>query len=171
VPAESTNADATSSPWEDWAETWAHYPCTTDALETAAACGLSLPPNRPDEPSLQLDTHGTSRKPFDRMTDDWFPLTYALTNLNRRLGLPGGYPFVLSTAAIAKRRFVHEAIEGPWHRQWLPELLYSSLLRTFPARARGTTASTATRTSPLGDKAFHNLWAHPTPRLPDHPER
>ena len=44
------------------------------------------------------------------MMDDWFPLTYALTNLNRSLGLSDGYPFVLSTAAIDKLRFVHEAI-------------------------------------------------------------
>ena len=104
------SAYASSHPWEDWAETWAQYLLMTDALETAAACGLSLRPGRPDEPSLQPDAYGTSSKPFDRMMDDWFPLTYALTNLNRSLGLPDGYPFVLSTVAIDKLRFVHEAI-------------------------------------------------------------
>ena len=31
-----------SHPWEDWAETWAHYLHMVDTLETAAACGLSL---------------------------------------------------------------------------------------------------------------------------------
>ena len=35
-----------------------------------------------------------------------------LNNLNRGLGLPDGYPFVLSTPAIEKFRFVHEVIEG-----------------------------------------------------------
>jgi len=104
------SAYASSHPWEDWAETWALYLQMTDALETAAACGLSLRPRRPDEPSLQPDAYGTPLKPFDRMMDDWFPLTYALTNLNRSLGLPDGYPFVLSTTAIDKLRFVHEAI-------------------------------------------------------------
>jgi len=107
------SAYASSHPSEDWAETWAHYLLMADALETAAACGLSLRPRRPDEPSLQPDISGTSLKPFDRMMDDWFPLTYALTNLNRSLGLPDSYPFVLSTAAIDKLRFVHQAIDWP----------------------------------------------------------
>ena len=101
---------ASSHPWEDWAETWAQYLLMTDALETAAACGLSLRPRRPNEPSLHPDLAATSPQPFDRMMDDWFPLTYVLTNLNRSLGLPDGYPFVLSTAAIDKLRFVHQAI-------------------------------------------------------------
>jgi hypothetical protein len=37
---------ASVHPWEDWAETWAHYLHMTDTLETAAACGLSLKPDR-----------------------------------------------------------------------------------------------------------------------------
>jgi hypothetical protein len=44
------------------------------------------------------------------MIDDWFPLTYVLNNLNRGLGLPDGYPFVLSAPVIEKLRFVHETI-------------------------------------------------------------
>ena len=47
---------------------------------------------------------------FDRMTDNWFSLTYMLNNLNRGIGLPDGYPFVLSTPAIDKLRFVHETV-------------------------------------------------------------
>jgi hypothetical protein len=39
-------------------------------------------------------------------------LTYILNNLNRSMGLADGYPFVLSTPAIAKLRFVHETIAG-----------------------------------------------------------
>jgi hypothetical protein len=44
------------------------------------------------------------------MITDWFPLTYVLNNLNRGLGLQDGYPFILSTPAIDKLRFVHETI-------------------------------------------------------------
>ena len=44
------------------------------------------------------------------MIDNWFPLTYMLNNLNRGLGLPDGYPFVLSAPAIDKLRFVHETV-------------------------------------------------------------
>ena len=33
-----------------------------------------------------------------------------LNNLNRALGLADGYPFILSTPALEKLRFVHETI-------------------------------------------------------------
>ncbi len=103
---------ASSHPWEDWAETWAHYLHMTDALETAAACGLSLRPRRTDEPSLRSDMRASFHMPFERMMDDWFPLTYVLNNLNRGMGLPDGYPFVLSAPVIDKLRFVHETIRA-----------------------------------------------------------
>ena len=45
------------------------------------------------------------------MIESWFPLTYVLNNLNRGMGLPDGYPFVLSDAAIDKLRFVHETVQ------------------------------------------------------------
>jgi hypothetical protein len=104
------SAYASSHPWEDWAETWAQYLLMADTLETATACGISLRPHRPDEPSLRPDAYDTSLQPFERMMDGWFPLTYALTNLNRSLGLADSYPFVLSTTAIDKLRFVHETL-------------------------------------------------------------
>lgn len=106
-------AYASSHPWEDWAETWAHYLHMVDTLETAAACGLSLQPARPDEPALNAAPAAmTQVKPFEDLTDQWFPLTYVLNNLNRGLGLPDGYPFVLSSPAIEKIRFVHETIHA-----------------------------------------------------------
>ena len=45
--ARFVSAYASSHPWEDWAETWAHYLHMTDTLETALDCGLSLRPQRP----------------------------------------------------------------------------------------------------------------------------
>ena len=45
------------------------------------------------------------------MIDAWFPLTYLLNNLNRGMGLPDGYPFVLSTLVIDKLRFVHTIVD------------------------------------------------------------
>jgi hypothetical protein len=104
------SAYASAHAWEDWAETWAHYLHMTDALETAAACGLALRPHRPDEPSLKPDSSSSSCFSFGRMINDWLPLTYVLNNLNRGLGLPDSYPFVLSTPVIEKLRFVHETV-------------------------------------------------------------
>ena len=43
--------------------------------------------------------------------------TYLLNNLNRGLGLPDGYPFVLSTPVIEKLRFVNETVEEYHGRQ------------------------------------------------------
>ena len=106
------SAYATSHPWEDWAESWAHFMHMTDALETAAAVGLSLEPKRPDEPSMTTPPNPLAHRAFDfeRMVEDWHPLTYVLNNLNRGLGLPDSYPFVLSPAVVDKLRFIHETI-------------------------------------------------------------
>jgi len=103
---------ATMHPWEDWAETWAHYLHITDTVETAATCGIALRPRRADELVVtQLPAEAASPDaPFDRLIENWFPLTYVLNNLNRALGLPDGYPFVLSPPAIEKLRFVHDTV-------------------------------------------------------------
>jgi hypothetical protein len=103
---------ASMHPWEDWAETWAHYLHMTDTLETAVDCGLSLQPKRRGEPALQADLEvGGPRPPaFDAMIDSWHALTYVLNNLNRGMGLPDGYPFVLSALVVEKLRFVHEVV-------------------------------------------------------------
>jgi hypothetical protein len=111
-PAQFVSAYATSHPWEDWAETWAHYLHITDTVDTAAACGIALRPRRADEPALERLPAAAAGPdaPFDQLIDSWFPLTYVLNNLNRALGLPDGYPFVLSAPAIEKMRFVHDTV-------------------------------------------------------------
>lgn len=105
------SAYSSSHPWEDWAETWAHYLHMIDTLETAAGCGLMLKPRRRDEPSLSA-APSTRAADFDELIADWFPLTYALNSLNRGLGQADAYPFVLAAPAIAKLRFVHETIRA-----------------------------------------------------------
>lgn len=102
---------ASTHPWEDWAETWAHYLHMTDSLDTAAACGFSLRPKRSDEPALSVPRDGdVTARPFDLMIDDWLALIYALNNLNRSMGLADGYPFVLAPPVIEKLRFVHRVV-------------------------------------------------------------
>jgi hypothetical protein len=103
------SAYASVHPWEDWAETWAHYLHMSDALETAASFGMRLKPQRAGDPALQADVHLQHDVSLERMIDDWHPLTYALNCLNRGLGLPDSYPFVLSPQVIAKLGFIHHA--------------------------------------------------------------
>ncbi len=102
---------ATAHPWEDWAETWAHYLHMSDTLETAATCGLALFPPRENEPELWPLQSGTKQS-FDHMIKSWFPLTHILNNLNRGLGLADGYPFVISPPVVEKLRYVHQVVHG-----------------------------------------------------------
>ncbi|MDB5888461.1 MAG: hypothetical protein JWM03_1333 [Rhodocyclales bacterium] len=105
------SAYASSHPWEDWAETWAHYLHMVDALETARACGLTLVPARKDEPSLDAKKKSsTNDVSVGGMVRDWVALTYVLNNLNRSLGLSDAYPFVLTATVIEKLDFVHKLI-------------------------------------------------------------
>jgi hypothetical protein len=108
------SAYASSHPWEDWAETWAHYLHMTDALETAAASGIIIAPPEISQSFSPADIVGGDIRsvPFDTLVEHWLPLAYALNNLNRSLGLPDGYPFVLFPAAIEKLRFTHEIIRS-----------------------------------------------------------
>jgi len=105
------SAYASVHPWEDWAETWAHYLHMSDALETAAVCGLSLKPDRSDEPSMERPpVQQSANTPFSGLIDDWFALTYILNNLNRGMGLADAYPFVLPAPTIEKIRFIHDIV-------------------------------------------------------------
>jgi hypothetical protein len=105
------SAYASSHPWEDWAETWAHYLHMIDALETARACGLTLAPARKDEPSLTGEQNAQPGSAnVEDMVSDWVALTYVLNNLNRSLGLSDPYPFVLSDTVIAKLAFVDKVV-------------------------------------------------------------
>ncbi len=104
------SAYASSHPWEDWAETWAHYLHMADAVESAADCGLSLQPSRSGEPAFAPVPGAARRMTFDEMAERWFPLSYMMNCLNRCVGLPDAYPFLLNSSALAKLRFVHETI-------------------------------------------------------------
>ena len=102
---------ATAHPWEDWAESWAHFLHMTDALETANSAGLSLQPPRSDEPVIVPPTSTDSLGlGFNEMIARWLPLAYVMNNLSRGLGHADIYPFVLSPIAIGKLRFIHETI-------------------------------------------------------------
>jgi hypothetical protein len=115
------SAYASMHPWEDWAETFAHYLHIVDTLETAGAYGLALTPKAASGvPIPNVKTRRLHFDDFDDLIAAWFPLTNALNSLNRSMGLADLYPFVLSEPAIAKLRFVHEAIAETSNRR-IPE--------------------------------------------------
>ena len=101
------SAYASSHPWEDWAETWAHYLHMSDALETAADSGLRIPARPTPGSRNQAATD------FDAMIEDWLTLASVLNNLSRSQGQSDAYPFVLAPAVIEKLRFVHSCVPKP----------------------------------------------------------
>ncbi len=113
--AQYVSAYASAHPWEDWAETWAHYFHIVDTVETAGSFGITLRPKQhPAAKSMTASprTDGDAHTNFDALLDNWFPLTYALNELNRGMGLHDVYPFVLANQAIEKMRLIHEVVRS-----------------------------------------------------------
>ncbi len=106
---EFVSAYATMHPWEDFAETFAHYLHIRDTCQTAAAYGMRIDVPHGDDltadPEVEVD-----REPFASILDDWLPLTYALNAVNRSMGRDDLYPFVLSEPVVRKLTWVHHRI-------------------------------------------------------------
>jgi len=106
------SAYATMHPWEDWAETWAHYLHMVDTLETAQSYGLAIRPQAVGGATAEAVSAQRVRfEKFEHLISAWIPLTVALNSLNRSMGLADAYPFVLAERVIAKLQFVHDVIE------------------------------------------------------------
>ena len=89
------SAYATMHPFEDFAETWAHYLHICDTIETASEYGLT--------------TVG-SLESFSNFGDVvggiWIPLSIALNMINRSMGQDDLYPFVIPAPVREKLEFV-----------------------------------------------------------------
>jgi hypothetical protein len=127
------SAYATMHPWEDWAETWAHYLHLRDTLETAKSHGLIV--RLPGPSGAQVATDDLALRDFDALVQSWHAVTLALNSLSRSMGLPDAYPFVLSGPVQGKLRFIHRLIhERPG----------------APRSVRGTPASSRAPAAPAG---------------------
>lgn len=102
---------ATSHPWEDFAETWAHYLHIVDALETARSYGINVRARFMDNPaSGKIDFNPYHAPSAVRLVEAWVPLTVALNSVNRSMGQPDLYPFVLNASVMKKLEFIHALI-------------------------------------------------------------
>jgi len=108
------SAYASSHPWEDWAETWAHYLHMADLLESSLAFGLEAGKLEleiepfPRETLFNPDEPGAERFLF--FLNAWVQLTAVLNELSRAMGQPDLYPFAIPRAAVGKLQFIHMAI-------------------------------------------------------------
>jgi len=92
-------------PWEDWAESVAHYLHIVSTIDTFVGSPIGLEEagaNDLRDPYRHAD--------FDALMRTWFPVAESLNELNRSMGLNDPYPFVLSPAAVEKLRLAQQIL-------------------------------------------------------------
>ena len=128
-PASFISAYASSHPWEDWAECWAHYMHMQDALETAAAWGLKMAQVSSGKPSVEPKPLDPAKPLAPSLIEDWLPVSQFINAMDRSLGTHDSYPFTVPTPVIDKLQFIHKVIAaqagsttdtGERHRQEAP---------------------------------------------------
>jgi hypothetical protein len=111
--ARFVSAYATMHPWEDWAETFAHYLHIRDTLQTAAEYGVTVqgPQAVTSDRSLKANPQPQAgERTFEEVLENWLPLTYALNAVNRSMGREDLYPFTLAGPVVDKLSFVHDHV-------------------------------------------------------------
>ena len=111
---------ATMHPYEDWAETWAHYMHIIDTLETAknfsitgSTTGNEFELDEADELRLPQNAYYFyAQTSIETILDTWMEFSIILNSLNRSMGLADAYPFVLTQAVRTKLSFIHHAIHN-----------------------------------------------------------
>lgn len=110
------SAYASVHPWEDWAETWAHYLHMVDTVDTALSFGidgedvdLSAEPFGKDD---LWDAKAQGAAEFLSFLNAWVELTAVLNELSRAMGQHDFYPFVLPRPAVAKLQFIHVLVNA-----------------------------------------------------------
>ncbi len=106
------SAYSTMHPWEDWAETWAHYLHMIDALESFESLGLRRSAAMPKETieriaPLPSPFQMVPVAEFTKKLQTWLELTPAINELSSSLGHNMSYPFVVSPPVIRKLFFIH----------------------------------------------------------------
>ncbi len=102
---------SSSHPWEDWAETWAHYLHIMDMVETAYFFGVGVHPvGAPDAMIAEIPFDPYTTHDFRAIIDICVPLSYAVNSINRAMGISDVYPFVISPPVRDKLLFIHELL-------------------------------------------------------------
>jgi hypothetical protein len=142
-------AYATAHPWEDFAETWAHYLHITDTLEMARYYGIHVNPVVSESTALsaEVDFDPYRASSVEQLVGHWGPIAIAVNSLNRCMGQPDLYPFVLTPPVIGKLSFIHDLVHrGDARKQ--PAVIRSDLRATTTGPVLNSVARDPT-TSPL----------------------
>ena len=107
---------ASSHPWEDWAETWAHYLHMCDTCDTATSLGLAMNSQLLEFTPFTLDalydTQDETAISFLTFINEWAGLTVLLNEMNRTMGQSDFYPFALPDAVVTKLHFIHLVVQA-----------------------------------------------------------
>jgi len=106
------SAYASSHPWEDFAECFAHYLHIVDTLETARSFGLAIDPQRYHDMAAEVDFNPYKAESADQLVSAWIPLSVAINSIQRSMGQPDSYPFILSPQVVAKLNYIRRLIES-----------------------------------------------------------
>ncbi len=102
---------ATMHPWEDFAETFAHYLHITGTLQTAAAIGIHLDADATNLRDIDVDPLVSYRaESVQRLLSDWDWMSQAFNRINRAMGLGDLYPFQLPAPVRTKLGFMHDIV-------------------------------------------------------------
>lgn len=102
---------ATSHPWEDWAETWAHYLHIMDIVETAYFFGMQTnPKGTMQDMDAKVTFDPYTIKDFNEIIKVCIPLVFAINRINRAMGVPEVYPFTITPPVVKKMTFIHEIL-------------------------------------------------------------
>jgi hypothetical protein len=104
------SAYATTHSWEDFAETWSHYLHIVDSLDTAHSLALSIKPPAAPELAAAATVDPYTASSVADMLKAWVPISFAVNALNRGMGQPDLYPFVLPPPVVAKLEFIHRLV-------------------------------------------------------------
>ena len=118
-PLHFVSAYASTHPWEDWAECWAHYLHMRDTVDTALSFGLSVEQFDLEFTPFTLDAvyqpEHAGAEQFLAFLNHWTRLTTMLNEMSRSMGQPDFYPFVLPRDVVAKLHFIHLVVtSGSW---------------------------------------------------------
>ncbi|WBO24055.1 zinc-binding metallopeptidase family protein [Sphingomonas abietis] len=109
---------ATMHPWEDFAETFAHYLHIVDTLATIGSFGMVIDvapgATRGPQPVVDFDPFTADTA---TLVDCWIPMAFAINAINRSMGQPDLYPFRITPQIVLKLDFVNRLLAfaaGRW---------------------------------------------------------
>ena len=105
---------ATTHPWEDFAETWAHHLHIVDTLEMVQASGMSVSPlvDRTGDHTAAVNFDPYQAGSIEQIIGAWLPFVFAMNNVSRSMGEHDLYPFVIAPTVVQKLDFMHDLVHG-----------------------------------------------------------